>query len=57
MNNITYKNGNVYIDDVKNFDLAMTLDCGQAFRWKEDNGIWSGVAFGKRLKYQKRTKA
>lgn len=53
MNNITYKNGNVYIDDVKNFDLAMTLDCGQAFRWKEDNGVWSGVAFGKRLKISK----
>lgn len=53
MNNITYKNGNVYIDDVKNFDLAMTLDCGQAFRWKEDNGVWSGVAFGKKLKISK----
>ncbi|MBQ9354987.1 MAG: DNA-3-methyladenine glycosylase 2 family protein [Clostridia bacterium] len=53
MNNITYKNGNVYIDDVKNFDLAMTLDCGQAFRWKEDNGVWSGVAFGKSLKISK----
>lgn len=53
MNNITYKNGNVYMDDVKNFDLAMTLDCGQAFRWKEDNGVWLGVAFGKRLKISK----
>ena len=30
-----------------NFNLAQTLDCGQAFRWKEENGIWSAVAFGK----------
>lgn len=30
------------------FDLGLTLDCGQAFRWEKDkNGIFSGVAFGK----------
>lgn len=28
----------------------MTLDCGQAFRWKEENGYWIGIAFGKKLK-------
>lgn len=27
----------------------MTLDCGQAFRWSEQDGIWSGVAYGKCL--------
>ncbi len=27
----------------------MTLDCGQAFRWKEENGLWSGIAYGKKL--------
>ncbi len=32
------------------FDLALTLDCGQAFRWtKNDDGSWHGVAFSKPL--------
>ncbi len=32
------------------FDLAQTLDCGQAFRWREVSpGRWEGVAFGKVL--------
>lgn len=33
----------------KNFDLSQTLDCGQAFRWTESDGVWSGVAHGKIL--------
>lgn len=29
-------------------DAALTLDCGQSFRWKSDDGkIWHGVAFEK----------
>ena len=37
--------------DKKCFDIALTLDCGQAFRWKEisPGGGWHGVAFGKPL--------
>ena len=32
------------------FDLAQTLDCGQAFRWREVSpGRWEGAAFGKVL--------
>ena len=32
------------------FDAALSLDCGQAFRWKQlENGDWHGVAFGKAL--------
>lgn len=32
------------------FDLAQTLYCGQAFRWKQrDDGIWEGIALGKYL--------
>ena len=32
------------------FSAALSLDCGQAFRWKEDeNGFWHGVAFGRPL--------
>ena len=37
------------------FDLAQTLDCGQAFRWKElapqgEMILWEGAAFGKVLR-------
>lgn len=31
------------------FDLNLTLDCGQAFRWTESEGKWHGVAYGKPL--------
>lgn len=31
------------------FNLGLTLDCGQAFRWTEKDGKWHGVAFGKPL--------
>lgn len=32
------------------FDLELTLDCGQAFRWsKKENGEWHGIAFSKPL--------
>ncbi len=32
------------------FSLPQTLDCGQAFRWAEnEDGSWSGAAFGKAL--------
>lgn len=31
------------------FNLGLTLDCGQAFRWEEIDGKWHGVAFGKPL--------
>lgn len=46
-----YQDGqNVVISGVKNFGLAQTFDCGQAFRWVEaDKGLWSGIALGRRL--------
>lgn len=53
MFNFEYKNGNIYIYGIEEFDLPHTLDCGQAFRWKEKNGIWQGVAFGKFLELEK----
>ncbi|MBR4767022.1 MAG: DNA-3-methyladenine glycosylase 2 family protein [Clostridia bacterium] len=32
------------------FSAALSLDCGQAFRWKADeNGVWHGVAYGRAL--------
>ena len=32
------------------FDLALCLDCGQAFRWENTDGVWHGV-IGKREFY------
>ncbi|MGI6255491.1 MAG: DNA-3-methyladenine glycosylase family protein [Acutalibacter sp.] len=39
------------------FDLAQTLDCGQAFRWVEltregEHCLWEGAAFGKVLRLE-----
>jgi N-glycosylase/DNA lyase len=28
---------------VRNYDLDSTLSCGQAFRWRFENGTWTGV--------------
>lgn len=44
-------NEGLLISDLENFDLALTLDCGQAFRWsKDENGCWHGIANGRLLK-------
>ena len=49
-----FKNNNIYITGIANFDLPHTLDCGQAFRWEEkENGIWKGVAYNKYLELEK----
>lgn len=38
------------LKDCENFDLAQTLDCGQAFRWNlREDGSWHGVAGGRAL--------
>ncbi len=40
----------VTLYNITNFDLAQTLDCGQAFRWElRSDGSFTGVAMGKRL--------
>ena len=41
-------NGTVVVKNITSLDLAQTLDCGQSFRWEqnEDNSF-TGVAFGK----------
>ncbi len=52
--NLKFENNNVYISGIEEFDLPHTLDCGQAFRWRVDkNGVWSGIAFGKKLTLEK----
>ena len=31
------------------FNLGLSLDCGQAFRWEYQDGRWHGAAFGKEV--------
>ena len=39
------------VKNIAPFDLALTLDCGQAFRWtKTLDGAFEGVAFDRYLK-------
>lgn len=46
-----FKNNNVYITDVQDFDLEQTFMCGQCFRWnKTSENSYTGVACGKVLK-------
>lgn len=38
------------MDQIKDFDLAETLDCGQCFRWnRQEDGSYTGVASGRVL--------
>lgn len=47
---IEENNGSLILSGVKCLSLPLTLDCGEAFRWEEQNdGSWSGVAYGKFL--------
>ena len=48
--NIEIVDKNLILTDTNHFDIALCLDCGQAFRWKKaENGIWQGIAYGKFL--------
>lgn len=48
--NITHKDGNLHIEtDMSSINIYDTLDCGQCFRFKQENELISGVAFGKKL--------
>lgn len=43
----TVQGRDVVVTGVTCLNLALTLDCGQAFRWKQEaDGVWSGVAGG-----------
>lgn len=54
MYNVIFKDNCAIIENIKNFELKETLDCGQAFRWKEcDDGCWGGVVNGKYVKIRK----
>ncbi len=42
---------NIILKNYECFDIALSLDCGQAFRWrKNEKNIWSGVVKNKYLK-------
>ncbi|MBQ5823778.1 MAG: DNA-3-methyladenine glycosylase 2 [Clostridia bacterium] len=41
----------IVLCDFGSFDLGLSADCGQAFRWKQDSeGYWHGIVCGKYLK-------
>lgn len=44
------KDNNLIIENVCDFDLKETFDCGQCFRWEEVDDGFIGVAFKKALK-------
>lgn len=47
---VVYDGKNTVLEGTDNLNAALTLDCGQAFRWSADeNGVWSGIAYRKRL--------
>ncbi len=51
---IREQKNDIIISGIECLDLALTLDCGQAFRWvQNDDGSWSGVAGGRYLKIAK----
>lgn len=48
---ITADNGYITLTDFGTFDLGLSADCGQAFRWQcDDEGFWHGIVCGKYLK-------
>ena len=47
--NASQNGKDVVISGVKHFDLAQTLDCGQAFRWAACENGYTGIAFGRKL--------
>lgn len=51
---ISYDKNDIIVHNIECLDLALTLDCGQAFRWVlNDDNSWSGVAGGYFLNIQK----
>ena len=42
---------NLVLTDTDNFDISLSLDCGQSFRWEQtDDGCWCGIVKGKYLR-------
>ncbi len=50
MTKYTLKGSDIHFMLTDSFDVGLSLDCGQAFRWIQDgSSVWHGVAFGKSL--------
>lgn len=50
MKNISQVKNNIIIEDISNFNLDETFNCGQCFRWnKISDNYFTGIAFGKVL--------
>lgn len=48
---IACENDNIVLKDCDNFNIELTLDCGQSFRWvKNESGDWCGIAGGNYLR-------
>lgn len=49
--NVKKVGNDLILTDTNNFDIALSLDCGQSFRWEQaDDGCWQGIVKGKYLK-------
>lgn len=47
----------IQVHNVASLDLAQTLDCGQCFRWvQNDDGSFSGIAYGRQITVKKEGK-
>ena len=52
---IIIENENIIVKNIECLNIALTLDCGQAFRWKNIEGnIWCGVVKNKYLKIEQK---
>jgi N-glycosylase/DNA lyase len=43
------KNNNIIIRSCCNFDIDQVFDCGQCFRFEKTDGVYTGVALGRRI--------
>lgn len=50
MTDFIARKNNIEVENISCFDLALTLDCGQAFRWTREGENFVGVAGGRFLR-------
>ncbi len=49
--NIKLWENNLILENTEHLNIALTLDCGQSFRWKKTvDGCWEGIVKGRYLK-------
>ncbi len=54
MNDVYFSDNKAVIKNTQNFDLKQTLDCGQAFRFKEKDGKFCGIVKDKYIEIHKK---